>query len=149
MHSNSTIFLLLLPESCLASCPPVQVCVETTKSNSIMPSFYFAKVAAAKGAIMLAELKCAKATGLDNIPARFLRDSAEQIAPCLTHIVNLSLEQGIFPRDMIHAKVIPLYKKGIKSDPGNYRPVSILSITSKTLERVVHRQIMNMSTNVL
>lgn len=37
-------------------------------------------------------------------------------------------------------KVIPLYKKGIKSDPGNYRPVSILCVTSKILERVVHEQ---------
>jgi hypothetical protein len=41
---------------------------------------------------------------------------------------------------MKHTKVIPLYKKAIQSDPGNYRPVSILSITSKILERVVHEQ---------
>ena len=81
---------------------------------------------------MLAELNCSKVTGLDNIPARFLIDSAEQIGPCSTHIVNLSLEQGTFPRDMKQAKVIPL-NKGIKSDPGNYRPVSILCVTSKIL----------------
>jgi hypothetical protein len=62
--------------------------------------FSFAKVATTKVACMLAELKRAKATGLDNIPARFLRDSAEQMSPCITHIINLSLEQGIFPRDM-------------------------------------------------
>jgi hypothetical protein len=60
-------------------------------------SFYFAKVATAKIVSMLAELKCSKATVLDNIPARFLIDSAEQIGPCITHIVNLSLEQGTFP----------------------------------------------------
>ena len=59
-------------------------------------------------------------------PGRFLMDSAEQIGPCITHIVNLSLEQGTFPRDIKQAKVLPLYKKGIKSDPGNYRPVYIL-----------------------
>ena len=87
---------------------------------------------------MLAEFKCSKATGLYNIPARFLIDSAEQIGPCITHIINLSLEQGTFPRDMKQAKVIPLYKKGIKSDPGNYRPVSILCVTSKILEIIVH-----------
>ncbi|CDQ60567.1 unnamed protein product [Oncorhynchus mykiss] len=89
---------------------------------------------------MPAELKCSKATGLDNIPARFLIDSAEQIGPCITYIVNLSLEHCTFPRDMKQAKVIPLYKKGIKSDPGNYRPVSILCVTSTFLERVVHEQ---------
>jgi hypothetical protein len=47
-------------------------------------------VKVAKIGSMLAELKCSKATGLDNIPAKFLKDSAEQIAPCITHIINLS-----------------------------------------------------------
>jgi hypothetical protein len=64
----------------------------------------FAKMATAK----VAELKYSKATGLDNIPARFLIDSAEEIGPCITHIVNRSLEQGTFPRDMKHTEVIPL-----------------------------------------
>jgi hypothetical protein len=67
------------------------------------------------------------------------------------HIVNLSLDQGIFRRDMKQAKVILLYKKGIKSDPENYRPVSILSITPNILERVVlyMSKFMNMSRNSL
>ena len=39
------------------------------------------------------------------------------------------------------ARVIPLFKKGSKLDPGNYRPVSILSVLSKVLERAVHTQL--------
>ena len=84
--------------------------------------------------------KC-KATGLDSIPAKFIRDAADQIAPAIHHIINLSLNQGIVPQDFKNARVVPLYKKSSKTEPGNYRPVSILSILSKILERIVHNQI--------
>lgn len=104
-------------------------------------SFTFTKVSVETVAEMLAELNVTKATGLDNIPARFLRDGVQEIASCVTHLINISLEQGIVPQATKHAKVIPLYKKGATTDPGNYRPVSILSVTSKILERVVHDQI--------
>ena len=101
-------------------------------------SFHFAKVSEEKEKRMLAELNTTKATGLDNIPARFLSDAAEHISPCLSRIINISLEQGRFPKDRKHAKIIPLYKKGSRSDPVNYGPVSILSVTSKILEKVAH-----------
>ena len=104
-------------------------------------SFSLSKVTAERVAEMLGELNTAKATGLDNISAKFLRDGAQVIAPCVAHLINLSLEQGIVPSCTKHAKIIPLFKKGSRSHYGNYRPVSILSITSKILERVVHEQI--------
>ena len=72
-----------------------------------------------------------KATGLDNIPARFLRDGASIIANPLTHIINLSISTGTIPEDMKSARVVPLHKKNSKTDTGNYRPVSILSCISK------------------
>jgi retron-type reverse transcriptase len=78
---------------------------------------------------------------LDGIPTKFLRDAATIIAPTVAHIVNLSFEKGIVPTDIKMAKVIPLYKKGNRLDPGNYRPVSILSVVSKIIEKVVHKQI--------
>ena len=81
----------------------------------------------------LKALKCAKATGLDNIPASFLKDGADSIAPYVSHVVNLSLLQGIVPDDMKLAKTIPLFKKGDRPNPGNYTPISILSVTSKIL----------------
>ena len=62
---------------------------------------------------MLKGLNSAKATGLDNISARFLKDAADLIAPFIAHIINLSLEQGTVPVDMKHYKVIPLFKKVI------------------------------------
>ena len=64
------------------------------------------------------------------------RDAAEIITPSITHIVNKSIEQGQFPNDLKIARVIPLYKKGSKQDPRNYRPVSILSSLSKIIEKI-------------
>ncbi len=54
--------------------------------------------------------------------------------------MNLTFEKGIVPADMKMAKVIPLYKKENRLDPGNYRPDSILCV-SQIIEKVVHKQI--------
>ena len=82
-----------------------------------------------------------KETGLDGIPARFVRDSASIIVCPLSHVINLSLLQGIVPDGLKSARVVPLFKKNDKTEVGNYRPVSILSIISKVFERVVYDQI--------
>lgn len=89
----------------------------------------------------LNKLGAKKATGLDGIPARFVRDSASIIACPLRHVINLSLIQGIVPDDLKSARVVPLFKKSDKTEVGNYRPVSILSIISKVFERVVYDQL--------
>lgn len=89
----------------------------------------------------LKALNPSKATGHDNIPAKFLSDAAEIITPCITYLINLSIDQGQFPSYFKLARVIPLYKKGVKSDPGNYRPVSILCSLSKVIERIMYEQI--------
>ena len=82
-----------------------------------------------------------KATGLDGIPACFVRDSASIIACPLRHVINLSLIQGIVPDDLKSARVVRIFRKNDKTEVGNYRPVSILSIISKVFERVVYDQL--------
>ena len=82
-----------------------------------------------------------KATGLDGIPSRFVRDGASIIACPLTHVFDLSLIQGIVPDDLKSARVVPLFKKNDKTEVGNFRPVSILTIISKVFERVVYDQV--------
>ena len=67
--------------------------------------------------------------------------SAATIAPIITHIINLSIKQGYVPQDFKLAKVTPLHKKGSKLDPGNYRPISILSSISKVMEKIVYEQV--------
>ena len=82
-----------------------------------------------------------KNTGLDDIPARFIKDGAIVITTPITHIVNLSITSGAVPNDMKMANIKPFYKKNNPLYVGNYRPVSVLSIVSKILERSVHTQL--------
>ena len=89
----------------------------------------------------LVGLKLGKSTGLDGIAVRFLRDGAGLLAGPLCHIVNLSITSEVVPSKMKEARVTPLFKKGSRLDCGNYRPVSILNVLSKILERSVHGQL--------
>ena len=91
----------------------------------------------------LCSLKPNKSTGLDGIPARFLRDGAIAIKDPLTHIINISINSGYVPTDFKIARVKPLFKKNARTEVGNYRPVSILSVASKILERAVYVQLEN------
>ena len=82
-----------------------------------------------------------KATGLDGIPARFLKDGAAVIAPTATFLVNLSLSTGSVPDEWKKARVFLLYKSGGRENIDNYRPTSILSVLSNSLEKVVNFQL--------
>ena len=77
-----------------------------------------------------------KATGLDRIPSNLLKMAASIVAPSLTSIFLKSILTGIYPDDWKAAKVTPLFKKGLKSDPNNYRPISVIPVVSKVLEKL-------------
>ena len=89
----------------------------------------------------LGRLGAKKPTGFDGIPVRFEKDIASIIACPLRHVINLSLIQGIVTDDLKSARVVPIFKKNDKTEVGNYRPVTILSIISKVFERVVYDQL--------
>ena len=79
-----------------------------------------------------------KTSGIDKISARFLRMAAPAISDSLAKIINLSFTQGKFPSGWKIAKVTPIYKSGTESDPSNYRPISVLPVVSKIIERHMH-----------
>ena len=64
-----------------------------------------------------------KASGLDNISARLLKEAAPIVTRSLTFIINLSITTGIFPNAWKIAKVSPIFKEDVKTDPDNYRPI--------------------------
>ena len=89
----------------------------------------------------LCSLNISKITGLDGILARFLEDAAPILKVPVTFLINLSISEGEVPDELKMAKVKPLLKKNDRLKPENYRPVSILSIVSKVLEKAVHKQL--------
>ena len=80
-----------------------------------------------------------KAVGMDNLGGRFLRDGSKVLAKS-TELFNLSIEKSIFTDACKIAKLKPLYKKGSKLEPKNYRPISLLPIVSKNFEGIIHSQ---------
>ena len=91
---------------------------------------------------LLDGLKVHKAAGPDRIPARILKEAAAEIAPILTTIFNTALAQGQVPRDWKEAEVVPIFKKGQRYSPANYRPVSLTSICCKLQEHILASNIM-------
>ena len=87
-----------------------------------------------------------RAGEIDDLSARFLKDGADGadiLTIPITQLCNLSIKFSYFPKDCKLAKLKPLYKKGTKTDPENFRPISLLAIVSKIIEKVIHDQTMN------
>ena len=77
---------------------------------------------------ILHSMSSSKATGLDEIPAKYLKDGSSVISKLLTHIINLSITTGSIPDDLKMARIVPLYKKNSKTNVGNYRPISVTAM---------------------
>ena len=82
-----------------------------------------------------------KAPGMDNICSKILKKISNSITFPLTFIFNLSFTTGIVPDLLKIAKVIPVHKKGEKNLPGNYRPISLLSVFDKILEKLMYKRL--------
>ena len=73
----------------------------------------------------------------DKIFPRTLREVRVEIARALTEISQMSLETGMVPEDWRIAHVVPLFKKGSRSIPSNYRPVILTSVVGKLMESIL------------
>ena len=86
-----------------------------------------------------------KSCGADEIHPRLLLHCRSIIAPLLAHLYNLSFEQTVYPDLLKIAKVIPIFKKQHeeeREEPGNYRPISLLSALNKILEKLIYKRLM-------
>src|SRR5438552_16633487 len=80
---------------------------------------------------------------LDVIPTKFLKSCIDAFVTPITHLINLSLSEGVFPTSFKHAVVSPLLKKQSlpKDDLSSYRPISNLNFISKILEKVIYARL--------
>ncbi len=81
------------------------------------------------------DLKQTNSVGSDDIQLKFVRDALYVIAFYLTCIINTSIVTGVFPTAWKHAIVVSIYKNGDAEQINNYRPISLLPVISKTLEK--------------
>ena len=89
---------------------------------------------------ILRDIDTSKAAGIDRLLRRFLKDGANVLAKPVTDIYNLSISLSKFPSTFKLAKFKPIFKKGRRTNVSNYRPISLLPILSKVIEKVVHEQ---------
>ena len=85
--------------------------------------------------------------GSDNINPIIIKNTITHFAPQLEYIFYLSFTTGNFPKLLKDAIVTPIYKNGSNKDPNNYRPISILTIFSKLLEKLVHNRLLKFINN--
>ena len=103
-------------------------------------NFEFSETSPEKILNILKGLNPSKAAGIDNLSGNFLKDGADMLARPISQLCNLSIKLNSSPRSCKIAKVKPLFKKGSKTDPENYRPIPLLLILSKIIERIIHDQ---------
>ena len=85
---------------------------------------------------LIDKMKPNSAAGHDRIPPRIIKDIKIALSEPLSRLINTSFETSVFPADMKHAVVRPIFKnKGTVNDPQYYRPISILTTLSKIVER--------------
>lgn len=90
---------------------------------------------------LLAKLDPSKASGPDGISAKMLKGTASSIASVLTKLFNKSIVSGKLPLSWKFSNIVPIPKGSNSSEPSNYRPISLLSIVSKMLERIIYRRV--------
>ena len=117
----------------ISSLPVPLTKFEGNKSEHLGQLFVTPEMIAKK----IKKMKDNKSPGVDGIPPKLLKEIVDQISTPLANLFNLSLEEGIVPSEWKEANITPLFKKGSRKKPENYRPVSLTSVVCKLLETLI------------
>jgi Reverse transcriptase (RNA-dependent DNA polymerase) len=109
----------------------------TTNSQYINDLFILTPTNSDEVKEVVFSLKNTLASGVDKIKLNTIKYCIDEISEYITEIINLSFSQNKVPKGMKIGKIIPIFKGGSPTDPSNYRPISILPIISKILEKIV------------
>ena len=91
---------------------------------------------------LLGELDHRKSVGLDNVHPRVLKECCESLCLPLMLLFKKSYLEGSLPSVWKRANVTPIHKKGVKTDPNNFRPISLTSKVCKVMERLTRDDMM-------
>ena len=90
----------------------------------------------------IGKLPIGKAAGVDGIPAKALKIGIDVLIRPITALINMIIRSATFPQCLKVSVVTPIHKKGDPEDPNNNRPISVLPILSKVVERIIKQQLM-------
>lgn len=88
-------------------------------------------------------LKSDSAPGWDGVTAKYLKYAKNEIIPIITHLANLCFKKGIFPSSLKKSIITPIHKNGDKDNINNYRPVSVLPVLAKVIEKMLNFRLLN------
>jgi len=120
---------------------------KTFKHANIPNSLFFSPVTEDELNKLIQSLEGGKSPGADEITAGLVKNICKFICPVLVFIFNKSLVDGTFPQTLKVARVVPIFKKGSVTSIGNYRPISLLSVFSKILEKLVKSRLIDFLTS--
>ena len=91
---------------------------------------------------ILKHMKNSSSPGPDEISQRIIKEVADEVSLPLSILYSKSIKSGQLPGDWKKANVVPVFKKGSKGEPINYRPISLTSVVVKVMERIIKERMM-------
>ena len=111
-------------------------------SGNFDKSFLINPVVASEIETEILSIPLNKAHGLYSCSATIIRSVRHILSKPLADIMNKSVSQGMYPSQLKHGKVIPVYKSEDETDPGNYRPIFLLSNNfNRIFEKVMFKRL--------
>ncbi|KAL0870811.1 hypothetical protein ABMA27_005737 [Loxostege sticticalis] len=117
------------------------ICPSKFTIDSCQSSMFLSPTSSDEIFKIIMTLKNSNSVGYDNLSTKIIKIVAIPIASVLSHLINKSFSQGVFPTCLKLSVVKPLYKKGDKKMPNNYRPIALIPVFSKIFEKAVHNRL--------
>ena len=111
--------------------------------NPVCNSFYLFPTWSGEIETEINNLKSGKSSGPSSIPVNILKLTQHVVSKPLEIIFSASFASGVVPNDFKLANVIPVFKKGSQYSLCNYRPISLLSVFNKLLEKLIYNRLIN------
>ena len=139
--NNFTDFFASIAESTVENIPPTTRSHDSFPFNPVSEIFEFKKIDQSTIENIIKNFSSKKSTDINGLSTNLLKSCSDLILRPLTHLINLSLAQGVFPGDLSTSRTVPIFKQGRRNEMSNYRPISLLPILSKVYEKVVFNQL--------
>lgn len=112
-----------------------------TQTKKIENSIFLGPVYPREVYTIIKNLKNKNSSGIDEIPPKLIKKCANELTTPYTILLNQSFDEGVFPNALKISVVKPIYKSGEKTDPSNYRPISLLPTSAKIFETAMAKRI--------